>query len=77
MRLTSEFGAPTDTKEAICFALIGWHTVPRAGGHHPQLYRRLARRGSSAPSCPGATQLRLPEPLTTAPRALRLEAPVA
>ena len=40
VRLTSEFGAPTDTKEAICFALIGWHTAHGLPGHDTQLHRR-------------------------------------
>ena len=32
---TAEFGAPTDTKEAIAFALIGWHTAHGLPGTVP------------------------------------------
>ena len=76
VRLTSEFGAPTDTKEAICFALIGWHTAHGLPGIIPSCTG--ARDGCVLGAIvPGATQLRLPVPLATAPRALRLDAPLA
>lgn len=75
VRLISDFGAPTDTKEAICFALIGWHTAHGLPGAIPAgTGAREARVLGSI--TPGAGPLRLPDPLSVAPRSLRLE-PVA
>ena len=74
VRLTSEFGAPTDTKEAICFALIGWHTAHGLPGIIASCTGAREARVLGA-IVPGASQLRLPEPLATAPRTLRLDAP--
>jgi anhydro-N-acetylmuramic acid kinase len=72
VRLTSEFGAPTDTKEAICFALIGWHTAHGLPGSISSCTgAREARVLGSI--VPGRGPLRLPDPLATAPRALRLD----
>jgi anhydro-N-acetylmuramic acid kinase len=72
VRLISEFGAPTDTKEAICFALIGWHTIHGLPGAIPGCTGAAEARilGSITP---GAQPVRLPEPLAVAPRSLRLE----
>jgi anhydro-N-acetylmuramic acid kinase len=69
--LSSEFGAPTDAKEAIAFALIGWHTAHGLPGAVPSCTGASGARilGSIVP---GAGPLRLPAPLATAPRALRL-----
>ncbi len=74
IRSSSEFGAPTDAKEAIAFALIGWHTwhglpsvVPSCTG------ARAARILGTI--VPGAGPLRLPTPLAGPPRALRLSLP--
>jgi anhydro-N-acetylmuramic acid kinase len=74
VRLTSEFGAPTDTKEAICFALIGWHTVHGLPGVVASCTGARETRVLGA-IVPGTGPLRLPEPLATAPRALRLDTP--
>lgn len=72
VRLTSDFGLPTDTKEAILFAVIGWHTAHGLPGAVPSC------TGSRGPRVlgsitPGAGPLRLPEPLAAAPTSLRLE----
>lgn len=73
IRLSSEFGAPTDTKEAIAFALVGWHTAHGLPGAVPSCTGASGARilGSIVP---GAGPLRLPAPLATGPRALRLAA---
>jgi anhydro-N-acetylmuramic acid kinase len=72
VRLTSELGVPTDTKEAILFALIGWHTAHGLPGAVPSCTGAREPRvlGSITP---GAGPLRLPEPLVVAPTALRME----
>ncbi len=74
VRLSSEFGAPTDTKEAILFALIGWHTVHGLRGAVPSCTGASGERVLGA-ILPGRDPVRLPEPLATAPRSLILEAP--
>lgn len=74
VRLTSELGLPTDTKEAIMFAVVGWHTahgLPGAvtsctGAREPRVLGSIT---------PGAGPLRLPEPLSSAPATLRMESP--
>ncbi|WP_201749957.1 anhydro-N-acetylmuramic acid kinase [Micromonospora sicca] len=68
---TAEFGAPTDTKEAVAFALIGWHTAHGLPGTVPSCTGATVAQVLGA-IVPGATPLRLPEPLATAPTALRL-----
>ncbi|MBM0224917.1 anhydro-N-acetylmuramic acid kinase [Micromonospora sp. ATA51] len=68
---TAEFGAPTDTKEAVAFALIGWHTAHGLPGTVPSCTGATGARVLGA-IVPGATPLRLPDPLATAPAALRL-----
>lgn len=74
VRLTSDFGLPTDTKEAILFAIIGWHTAHGLPGAIPNCTGARAPRilGSITP---GAAPLRLPDPAPTAPTALRMESP--
>jgi anhydro-N-acetylmuramic acid kinase len=74
VRLSSDFGAPTDTKEAILFALIGWHTVHGLRGAVASCTGASGERVLGA-IIPGRHPLRLPEPVPTAPRALVLEAP--
>jgi anhydro-N-acetylmuramic acid kinase len=71
VRLSTEFGAPTSAKEAIAFALIGWHTahglpavVPSCTG------ARVARILGTI--VPGTGPLRLPDPIDQPPHALRL-----
>ncbi len=72
VRLISDFGSPTDTKEAICFALVGWHTAHGLAGAIPGCTGAREGRVLGAIT-PGASQLRLPEPLASAPRSLRME----
>lgn len=74
IRLSSDFGAPTDTKEAILFALIGWHTVHGLRGAVASCTGASGERVLGA-IIPGRDPLRLPEPLAAAPHALVLEAP--
>lgn len=69
--LSDEYGAPTDDKEAIAFALIGWCTAHGLPGTVP------AGTGARAPRVlgtltPGAGPLVLPAPITERPRSLRL-----
>lgn len=71
IRLSTEFGAPTDLKEAIAFALIGWHTAHGLPSIVPTCTGARAARILGA-IVPGAGPLRLPAPLAEAPRALRL-----
>lgn len=71
IRPSSEFGAPTDLKEAIAFALIGWHTAHGLPSIVPGCTGARAPRILGA-IVPGAGPLRLPSPLATPPRALRL-----
>lgn len=66
---TADLGIPTDLKEAFAFALMGWATWHGLPGNVP------AATGASGPRVlgsitPGATPLRLPEPLTSLPHAL-------
>ncbi|GIH13887.1 anhydro-N-acetylmuramic acid kinase [Rugosimonospora africana] len=68
---TAEFGAPTATKEAIAFALVGWQTAHGLAGNAPSATGAAGGRilGSIVP---GTGPLRLPEPVAVAPTALRL-----
>jgi anhydro-N-acetylmuramic acid kinase len=75
IRTTREFGIPTDTKEAILFAVIGWHTAHGLPGAIPSCTGARERRVLGAIT-PGAMPLRLPEPLSSTPTALRLEGAV-
>ncbi|MEU5943486.1 anhydro-N-acetylmuramic acid kinase [Micromonospora sp. NPDC047548] len=68
---TDEFGAPSDTKEAIAFALIGWHTAYGLPATVPSCTGATGARVLGA-IVPGAAPLRLPAPLATAPTGLRL-----
>lgn len=68
---TDDFGAPSDAKEAIAFALIGWHTAHGLSGTVPSCTGAAGARVLGA-VLPGAGPLRLPEPLPAAPAALRL-----
>jgi anhydro-N-acetylmuramic acid kinase len=68
---TAEFGAPTATKEAIAFALIGWSTLHGLPGAVPSATGASAGRILGA-IVPGVGPLRLPEPLRVAPTSLRL-----
>jgi anhydro-N-acetylmuramic acid kinase len=69
---TAEFGAPTATKEAIAFALVGWQTVHGLPANAPSATGAAGGRilGSIVP---GSGPLRLPEPVAVAPTALRLD----
>jgi anhydro-N-acetylmuramic acid kinase len=73
VRLTTsaEFGAPTETKEAIAFALIGWQTAHGLPGNAPSCTGAEGGRILGA-IVPGAGPLRLPQPLAAPPAALRL-----
>lgn len=71
IKTTADFGAPTDTKEAVAFALIGWHTAHGLPGTVPSCTGATAGRVLGA-IVPGAAPLRLPEPVATAPTGLRL-----
>ncbi|MEV6983684.1 anhydro-N-acetylmuramic acid kinase [Sphaerisporangium sp. NPDC051017] len=71
---SDEYGAPADGKEAIAFALIGWHTMHGLPGTVP------AGTGARAPRVlgtltPGSEPLVLPAPLSAPPRALTLTRP--
>jgi anhydro-N-acetylmuramic acid kinase len=68
---TAEFGAPTDTKEAIAFALMGWCTAHGLPGTVPSATGASGARILGTIQ-PGAGPLRLPEPVAVAPEALRL-----
>jgi anhydro-N-acetylmuramic acid kinase len=72
IELTSRYGLPTDTKEAIMFALVGWHTAHGLPGAVPSCTGAREPRVLGAIT-PGADPLRLPEPLRSAPTSLRLE----
>ena len=60
---TDELGLPTDAKEAIAFALLGWCTLHGLPGNAPSATGARGRRilGSVTP---GAGPLVLPPPLT-------------
>ncbi|EAQ00777.1 hypothetical protein JNB_11399 [Janibacter sp. HTCC2649] len=66
---TADLGIPTDLKEAFAFALMGWATWHGLPGNVPAATGAVGPRvlGSITP---GATPLRLPEPLLSLPRAL-------
>lgn len=68
---SDEFGAPTAAKEAIAFALIGWHTAHGLPGAVPSCTGARGPRVLGA-VVPGRGPLRLPDPLHRPPAALRL-----
>ncbi|GII63967.1 anhydro-N-acetylmuramic acid kinase [Sphaerisporangium krabiense] len=68
---SDDYGAPADAKEAIAFALIGWHTAHGLPGTVP------SGTGARGPRVlgsltPGSGPLVLPAPLREPPRALTL-----
>lgn len=71
VRPSTEFGAPTGAKEAIAFALIGWHTAHGLPSVVPSCTGARSARILGA-IVPGEGPLRLPAPLAQPPRALRL-----
>jgi anhydro-N-acetylmuramic acid kinase len=68
---TAEFGAPTATKEAIAFALLGWCTAHGLPGTVPSATGAAGGRILGA-ILPGAGPLRLPDPVPVAPAVLTL-----
>jgi anhydro-N-acetylmuramic acid kinase len=68
---TAEFGAPTATKEAIAFALLGWCTAHGLPGTVPSATGAAGGRILGA-ILPGFGPLRLPEPVPVAPTVLTL-----
>ncbi|MEU8267974.1 anhydro-N-acetylmuramic acid kinase [Sphaerisporangium sp. NPDC049002] len=69
--LSDAYGAPADDKEAIAFALIGWHTMHGLPGTVPAGTGARAARVLGTLT-PGAGPLVLPAPATEAPGALTL-----
>ena len=71
VRTTAELGIPTQAKEAIAFAVLGYLTwlglagsVPAAtGARHPSILGSIQ---------PGSGPLKLPDPASVSPRSLRL-----
>lgn len=69
---SDDYGIPSESKEALAFALLGWltwHGLPGAlssvtGARLPRILGSLS---------PGASPLQMPAPLTSMPSALRLE----
>src|SRR5690625_362311 len=69
---STQFGAPTDSKEAIVFALIGWHTAhglpgniaSATGAPHASVLGTIT---------PGAAPLQLPTPLAQPPASIQLQ----
>jgi anhydro-N-acetylmuramic acid kinase len=72
LELTCRYGLPTDTKEAIMFAVVGWHTAHGLPGAVPSCTGAREPRVLGAIT-PGATPLRWPDPLADAPTSLRME----
>ena len=70
--VSDELGAPSDDKEAIAFALIGWCSAHGLPGTVPGGTGAASGRILGA-FTPGAGPLRLPEPVSQAPRGLTLE----
>ena len=71
IRPSTELGAPTDAKEAIAFALIGWYTAHGLPAVVPSCTGARAARILGA-IVPGVGPLVLPAPLAEPPHALRL-----
>ncbi|NYD69929.1 anhydro-N-acetylmuramic acid kinase [Herbiconiux flava] len=64
LRATDEFGAASDDKEAIAFALIGWCTAHGVPASAPSATGARQARVLGTIT-PGSGPLRLPEPVTT------------
>ncbi|NDL55943.1 anhydro-N-acetylmuramic acid kinase [Phytoactinopolyspora sp. XMNu-373] len=73
LRSSAELGAPVGAKEAIAFALIGWHTWHGLPGSVPSC-TGAGRASVLGTVTPGAGPLRLPAALQAAPSALVLDA---
>ncbi|GAA3118634.1 anhydro-N-acetylmuramic acid kinase [Streptomyces rameus] len=71
LRLSDALGLPSDAKEALAFAVLGFLTVHGLPGAFPSGTgaRRAALLGSITP---GVSPLRLPEPAARPPRLLRI-----
>ncbi|QTE02940.1 anhydro-N-acetylmuramic acid kinase [Streptomyces cyanogenus] len=71
VRPSDDLGLPSDAKEALAFAVLGFLTVHGLPGTHPSATgaSRATLLGSITP---GLTPLRLPEPAARRPRRLRI-----
>lgn len=74
LRTSAELGVEEDAKEAILFALLGWLTWHGLPGTVPSATGAIGGRVAGRIT-PGRSPLRLPEPLDTAPTALRVDSP--
>ncbi|MEV7323955.1 anhydro-N-acetylmuramic acid kinase [Streptomyces sp. NPDC093970] len=73
LRASDELGLPSDAKEALAFAVLGFLTVHGLPGTLPS--GTGARRATVLGSItPGATPLRLPDPASRPPRLMRITA---